>query len=138
MVSKCLHVRVIEDQFDPLEPRLVRVIGSYEKSEVKFKSLGEANSMQTRFGSRYREVRETEGSRNRDFTVFMWLNLFRLSTRNGAIINKNSQTRFLANFDANDFCNFCPAPQNNLVFRKIAWRNRDCMLCQRKKIFMPM
>ena len=143
MVSKCSHVRVIEDQFVPLEPKLVRVIGSYEKSrfeksEVKFKSLGEANSMQTRFGSRYREVRETEGSRNRDFTVFMWLNLFRLSTRNGAIINKNSQTRFLTNFDVNDFCSFCPAPQNNLVFRKIAWRNRDCMLCQRKKIFMPM
>ena len=52
-----------------------------------------AISMETRLGSRYREVRETEGSRNRDSTVFMSLNLFfRLSTRNGAIINKNSQT----------------------------------------------
>ena len=38
-------------------------------------------------------VGETEDSRNRDSTVFMSLNLFfRLSTRNGAIINKNSQT----------------------------------------------
>ena len=38
-------------------------------------------------------VRETEDSRNLDSTVFMSLNLyFRLSTRNGAIINKNSQT----------------------------------------------
>ena len=52
-----------------------------------------AISMETRLGSRYREVREMEGSRNRDSTVFMSLNLlFRLSTRNGAIINKNSQT----------------------------------------------
>ena len=39
-----------------------------------------------------REVPETEGSRNRNSTVFMSLNLlFKLSTRNGAIINKNSQ-----------------------------------------------
>ena len=55
----------------------------------------EANSMATWFGSRYQEVRKTEGSRNRDSTVlyFMSLNsLFRLSTRNGAIMNKNSQT----------------------------------------------
>ena len=44
-------------------------------------------------GSRYREVLETEGSGNWDSTVFVSFNLlFRLSTRNGAIINKNSQT----------------------------------------------
>ena len=59
-----------------------------------------------RFGSRYREVWETEGSRNRDFTVFMSLNLVRLSTGNGAIINKNSQTWFLTNFDVKDFWGF--------------------------------
>ena len=48
--------------------------------------------METRFGSRYREVWEAEGSRNRDSTVFVSLNsLFRLSTRNGTIIKKNSQ-----------------------------------------------
>ena len=29
--------------------------------------------METRFGSKYREVRETEGSRNRDSTVFLRL-----------------------------------------------------------------
>ena len=72
--------------------------------------------METRFGSRYQEVQETEGSRNRDSIVFMSLNLFtRLPTRNGAIINKNSQTWFLINFDVNDFCSFCPAPQKNLM-----------------------
>ena len=49
--------------------------------------------METRFGSRFREVWDTEGSRNRDSTVFMSLNLlFRLSTQNGAIINKNLPT----------------------------------------------
>ena len=59
-----------------------------------------------------------EGSRNRDSTVFMSLNLlFRLTTRNGAIINKNSQTWFLINFDVYDFCRFCPAPQKNLVLK---------------------
>ena len=51
-----------------------------------------------KIGSSYRAFRETAismemGSRNRDSTVFMSLNLlFRLSTRNGAIINKNSKT----------------------------------------------
>ena len=46
-----------------------------------------------KIGLSYRDVRETEGSRNRDSTVFMSLNLlFRLSTRNGATIKKNSQT----------------------------------------------
>ena len=38
----------------------------FEKSGVKLKSLSETNPRETRFGSRYREVRETEGSRNRD------------------------------------------------------------------------
>ena len=32
-------------------------------------SLSEANPKETRLGSRYREVRETEGSRNRDSTA---------------------------------------------------------------------
>ena len=41
----------------------------FEKSGVKLQSLSEANSRETRFGWRYREVRETEGSRNRDSTV---------------------------------------------------------------------
>ena len=31
--------------------------------------------METRFGSRYREVRETEGSRNRDSTVLKLLHI---------------------------------------------------------------
>ena len=88
----------------------------FEKSEVKLKSLSRANSMETRFGSRYREARETEGSRNRDSTVFMSLNLLRLSTENCAIINKNFQTWFLTNFDVNDFCSFCSAPQKNLYW----------------------
>ena len=46
----------------------------FEKSGVKFYSLSEANPRETRFGSRYREVRETEGSRNQDSTVviFVW------------------------------------------------------------------
>ena len=41
----------------------------FQKSGVKLQSLSEANPRETRFGSRYREVRETEGSRNRDSTV---------------------------------------------------------------------
>ena len=45
--------------------------------------------METWFGSRYQEVWEIEGSKNRDSTAFMMsLNLlFGLSTRNGAIIH---------------------------------------------------
>ena len=74
----------------------------FEKSGVKLKSFSEANSMEKRLGSRYGEVRETEGSRSRDSTVFMSLNLFRVSIRHGAIINKNSQAWFLTNFDVND------------------------------------
>ena len=43
----------------------------FEKLEVKLQSLSEAlNPRETRFGSRYWEVRETEGSRNQDSTVF--------------------------------------------------------------------
>ena len=97
-----IYAHVIFKPFKKKEKKLVRVIGSFEKSRVREMggettvwSISEANSMATWFGSRYREVRETEGSRNRDSTVlyFMSLNLlFRLSTRNGAIINKNSQT----------------------------------------------
>ena len=41
----------------------------FEKSGVKLQSLSEANPRETRFGSRYREVRETEGSGNWDSTV---------------------------------------------------------------------
>ena len=41
----------------------------FEKLGVKLESLSEANPRETRFGSTYREVRETEGSRNRDSTV---------------------------------------------------------------------
>ena len=41
----------------------------FEKSGVKLQSSSEVNPRETRFGSRYREVRETEGSRNRDSTV---------------------------------------------------------------------
>ena len=58
-------------QFVPREPKLTRVIGSFEKSGVKLQGLSEANPRETRFGSRYREVRETEGSRNRDSTVII-------------------------------------------------------------------
>ena len=54
---------------------LVRVIGSFEKSRVR--EIGgeiielecRAKPRETWFGSKYREVRETEGSRNRDSTV---------------------------------------------------------------------
>ena len=61
--------------------------------------------MESRFGSRYREVRETEGWRDRDSTVFLSLNLlFRLSTRIDAIINK-----ILKHFGVNDFRSFCPS-----------------------------
>ena len=69
MVWKCSLVRLIEGQFDPREPKLVRVIGSFEKSGVELQSLSEENPRETKFGSRYREVRETDGSRNRDSTV---------------------------------------------------------------------
>ena len=75
MVCEFSQVRVIEGQFVPREPKLVRVIGSFEKSGVKLYSLSEANPRETRFGSRYREVRETEGSRrNRDSTVVVKTN----------------------------------------------------------------
>ena len=68
-----------QNKFESFENR------AFEKSGVKLQVLSEANSMETRFGSRYRKVQESEGS--------MSLNLlFELSTRNGAIINKNSQT----------------------------------------------
>ena len=52
----------------------------FEKSGVKLQSLSEPNPRETRFGSRYREVRETEGSRNRDFTVYFRAKLFALNT----------------------------------------------------------
>ena len=42
----------------------------FEKSGMKLYSLSEANPGETRFGSRYRKVRETEGSRNRDSTAY--------------------------------------------------------------------
>ena len=42
----------------------------FEKSVVKLQILSEANPRETRFGSRDREVRESEGSRNRDSTVY--------------------------------------------------------------------
>ena len=38
---------------------------------MKLQSLSEANPRETRFSSKYREVRGTEGSRNRDSTVFV-------------------------------------------------------------------
>ena len=74
MVSKFSQVQVIEGQFVPREPKLVRVIGNFEKSRVReiggeIIKLSEANPRETRFGSRYREVRETEGSRNGDSTL---------------------------------------------------------------------
>ena len=47
----------------------------FEKSGVILYSLSEANPRETRFGSRYREVRETEGSRNRDSTVYSFKHL---------------------------------------------------------------
>ena len=94
VVWKFSQFRVVGGQFAPREPKLVLVIGSFEKSrvrktggEITVWSMSEANSMATRFGSRYREVRETEGSRNRDSTVFMSLNLLlRLSTRNDLML----------------------------------------------------
>ena len=52
--------------FSKCGPRTVR---GFEKSGVKLYSLSETNPRETRFGSKYREVRETEGSRNRDSTV---------------------------------------------------------------------
>ena len=69
------QVRVIEGQFVPREPKLVPVIVSFEKSRVR--EIGgeiielecRAKPRETWFGSKYREVRETEGSRNRDSTV---------------------------------------------------------------------
>ena len=65
MVSKFSQVRVV-----PWEPKLVRVIGSFEKSRVR-EIRGEIiNPRETRFVLRYREIRETKGSRNRDSTVF--------------------------------------------------------------------
>ena len=45
----------------------------FEKSWVKLQSLSEASPRETRFGSKYREFRETEGSRNRDSTVLFIL-----------------------------------------------------------------
>lgn len=50
---------------------MVRVIGSFEKSGVDSQRLSEANPREKkkRFGSNYREVRETGGSRNRDFST---------------------------------------------------------------------
>ena len=35
MVLKCSQVRVNEGQFVPWEPKVVRVIGSFEKSRVR-------------------------------------------------------------------------------------------------------
>ena len=85
--------------------------------------------MATRFGSRYWEVRDIEGSRNRDSTVFMSLNLlFRLCTRNNAIINKNSQTWSLTNFDVNDFSYWtCFLNCGRLEASSLAYR--DCNFC---------
>ena len=42
----------------------------FQKSGMKLKSLSGANPREKRFSSRYREVWETEGSRNRDSTVY--------------------------------------------------------------------
>ena len=42
----------------------------FEKLGMKLQSLSEANPRETRFGLRYREVQETEGSRNRDSTLY--------------------------------------------------------------------
>ena len=42
----------------------------FEKLGVKLQYQSEANPRETTTGSSYREVRETEGSRNRDSTVF--------------------------------------------------------------------
>ena len=41
----------------------------FEKSRLKLQCSSEANPRETTTGSSYREVRETEGSRNRDSTV---------------------------------------------------------------------
>ena len=46
----------------------------FEKSgvqEIRGEITSEANPKETRFGSRYWEVQETEGSRNRDSTVLI-------------------------------------------------------------------
>ena len=60
MVWKFSQVRVIEGQLVPREPKLVQVIGSFEKSGVKLLSLSEASPRETRISSKYREVRETD------------------------------------------------------------------------------
>ena len=71
----------------PTVAKIVRAIGSFEKSRVR--DIGDEiieHECRKINGNKvwYREVRET--------TVFMSLNLlFRLYTRNGAIMNKNSQ-----------------------------------------------
>ena len=46
-----------------------------EKSGVISLSSSEINPRETRFGSRYREFRETKGLRNRDSTVFLFCGL---------------------------------------------------------------
>ena len=54
---------------------LVRVCGSFQSSRVreiggKIRCCSEANPREATTGSSYREVRETEGSRHRDFTAY--------------------------------------------------------------------
>jgi len=49
------------------KPKLQRKLGLLEKSEVKVECSGE--EWETTFGSSYREVSESEGSRNRDLIV---------------------------------------------------------------------
>ena len=71
---KFSQVRVIKGQFVPWEKKLVGVIGSFEKLRVReigaeIIELRGGKSKGHKFGSRYQEVRETEGSGNRDSTV---------------------------------------------------------------------
>ena len=76
----------------PTVAKIVRAIGSFEKSRVR--EIGDEiieHECRKINGNKvwYREVRETTVFMS---TVFMSLNLlFRLYTRNGAIMNKNSQ-----------------------------------------------
>ena len=67
MVSKFSQVRVIEGQFVPREPKLVRVIGSFEKSRVR--EIGdefiELEGSKSRGNKGWFEI--SEGSGNRGF-----------------------------------------------------------------------
>ena len=56
-------------QFVSREPKLVRVTGNFEKLRVREFGGEIIDPMETMFGSKYQEVRETEGLRNRCLTA---------------------------------------------------------------------